>query len=369
MRVRAPAEAVAALLRERNRLLKLIARKQQEFAGERQQQQVLAQTLFAGIQPLVEERTNLISEVRRLFAELLVEGRLSRSAHSKVSEIFQSLKESGELDSRDEDGDGNGDDDTCWDYAANAAQDAAEGRRPDHTESGAPSPGDRTVGSAIHGGGRPGNESLRAVFRRLIMALHPDLARDGDEQQRRTDIMKEVTRAYEEGDIARLLVIEQQWLATGAVQSSQLDEVKQCAALERTVQELGAQERALVNQLKALKKSSPLATLFGTRRVSRDVRAQQVEMYLHTARTELEPLRQIRDYVKAFSERKMSLAEFLRGPRRLRVDAAEISEALLSSLLQDLGVGFGADASGRKRRGRARGRRGAVMDDFEDIPF
>lgn len=43
----------------------------------------------------------------------------------------------------------------------------------------------RSVGSANHGGGQPGHESLRGIFRRLIMALHPDLAQESHEQQRR----------------------------------------------------------------------------------------------------------------------------------------------------------------------------------------
>lgn len=362
LRVRTPADGISALLRERNRLLKLIARKQQDVAREREQQQVLAQALSEGMLPLLEERANLIREVRQFFAELLAEGRLSRNAHNKVAQVYRWVKQSGELDSFDGDGqdpcDGDG-------HAARNPAQEREAQEAAQSDRRGPAPRNgRSVGSANHGGGQPGHESLRGIFRRLIMALHPDLAQEAHEQQRRTDVMKEVTRAYEEGDLARLLEIEQQWLSGGKVKFSQADEATQCAALERTVRELVAQERALASQLKTLKKSTPLAAFFGTRRVSREVLDQQVEMYLHTASTELEPLRQLRDYVRAFSERKISLAEFLRGPRVFRDDELDAVEAMLNSLLQNMDVEFDPNASSRRQRGRSRGKR-----DTDGCPF
>lgn len=365
LRVRTPGDAISALLQQRNRLLKQIARKQQDVIREREQQQVLAQALSEGMMPLIQERADLMREVRQGFAELLAEGRLSRTAQKKVAQVYRWVKQSGELDPLDGDCDDARDDDGFT--AGNPAQeDDAQDPAPS-SRRGPSSREGRSVESANHGGGQPGHESLRGIFRRLIMALHPDLAQEAHEQQRRTDVMKEVTRAYEEGDLARLLEIEQQWLSGGKVRISQDDEAAQCAALERIVRELVVQERALSSQLKWLKKSTPLAAFFGTRRVSREVRDQQVEMYLNEASSELEPLRQIRDYVKAFSERKISLAEFLRGPRFAREDELDIAEAMLSSLLESIDTA--SSASSRSRRGRSAGKRRVTIDDAEGCPF
>lgn len=368
LRVRTAGDALSALLQERNRLLKQIARRQQDVGREREQQQGLAQALSEGLLPLLEERAKLIREVRQCFAELLAEGRLSRSAQKKVAQVYRWVKESGELDSFGGDSDDTRDDDgfAAGNPAqAGEAQDAAPSSRRDPA-----SRNGRSVESANHGGGQPGHESLRGVFRRLIMALHPDLVQGAQEQQLRTDVMKEVTRAYEEGDLARLLEIEQQWLSSGKVKISQTDEAAQCAALERTVRELVAQERALSSLLRSLKKSTPLAAFFGTRRVSREVRDQQVEMYLHQASSELEPLRQIRNHVTAFSERKISLTEFMRGPQIFRDNELDVAEAMLNALIQSMDdIDLGSNASSRSRRGRPRGKRRVATDGVEEFPF
>lgn len=57
----------------------------------------------------------------------------------------------------------------------------------------------------------PGSSSLRGLFRRLAENLHPDKVQDHDGKAARTELMKEVTSAYRDGDLARLLEIERTW--------------------------------------------------------------------------------------------------------------------------------------------------------------
>jgi len=54
---------------------------------------------------------------------------------------------------------------------------------------------------------------MRDLFRRLATAIHPDKAQDADSQEERTEAMKEVTRAYRDGDLASLIELEKVWLA------------------------------------------------------------------------------------------------------------------------------------------------------------
>ena len=53
-----------------------------------------------------------------------------------------------------------------------------------------------------------------------------------DEKTRRTEAMKEVTRAYESGDLARLLEIERRWSASAAVDSSDAEAAAEHVATE-----------------------------------------------------------------------------------------------------------------------------------------
>lgn len=48
---------------------------------------------------------------------------------------------------------------------------------------------------------------LKDLYRRVAKAIHPDLATDQGERARRTQLMAEANRAYEDGDTARLLSI------------------------------------------------------------------------------------------------------------------------------------------------------------------
>ena len=55
---------------------------------------------------------------------------------------------------------------------------------------------------------------LRALFRELARRVHPDLAADPEERQRRHEFMAEATRAYRAADARRLQWLLEHWQAT-----------------------------------------------------------------------------------------------------------------------------------------------------------
>ena len=55
------------------------------------------------------------------------------------------------------------------------------------------------------------SENLRKVYREVAKRIHPDLATDDSERQRRHELMTEASGAYEEGDEARLEAILRDW--------------------------------------------------------------------------------------------------------------------------------------------------------------
>jgi hypothetical protein len=326
LRVRKTADAVSALLHERASLLKRIAGADKRLFTERERQRDVEQVMFERMRPLISEHSALVAEIHALFRALLAEGRLSKSVGKKVARVYQWFNESDEgepLDAR-----------------ASKARNGKPNEHSNHDECGAGSTPNARVDSAKHVGGQAGNETLRSLFRRLTIALHPDLARHEHEQQRRTDVMKEVTRAYEEGNLARLLEIEQLWLAGGNVRSDSSDDAARCAELERIVRKLRAQMKALESELRNLRKTSLLTQMFGSRRVSAARRSQQLDELVATASAELQPLRTFRDFVRAFSEREISIAEFLRGPQVLSQEERDLAEIALDFVLEELDFDF-----------------------------
>ena len=55
------------------------------------------------------------------------------------------------------------------------------------------------------------SENLKKLYREVARRVHPDLANDERDRARRTRLMAEANRAYEEGDEARLQAVLQEW--------------------------------------------------------------------------------------------------------------------------------------------------------------
>lgn len=356
LRVRQPSEVLAALVREQARLVKAIAKKQREIQSERERDQEQARTLSERLEPVRNELDALVIEITRLFHDLIAPGRLSPKARMQVLEVYDSLVESGDFaplknDPREHVEATDPDDP----FASDADDDWLPPPNP-HAH----------VSSAEHAGGKPGHDTLRGLFRRLTVALHPDLVPQGEEQLRRTEAMKEVTRAYEEGNLARLMELERQWLTGSPIASNADSDAERCAKLEKAIAELKRQQHALQAEMRAVRAQSPLSILFGRKRSSAADRARQVEEFVASAQGELSSLRIIRNHVQAFAAKKISLAKFVRGPKELVFDIDQLRETALRMVRND--VEFDGSAPS-KRRGRSRRDATAPPADFDDCPF
>jgi hypothetical protein len=105
-----------------------------------------------------------------------------------------------------------------------AARDEADGgRRP---EPDAEDPAERYPGQGLPGGGQNWDwgerepdpepravigEEAKRVFRQLARIIHPDLAGDAAERERRTNLMVAANLAYEQGDVAGLEKLLADW--------------------------------------------------------------------------------------------------------------------------------------------------------------
>jgi hypothetical protein len=126
--------------------------------------------------------------------------------------------------------------------------------------------------------------------------------------------MKEVTRAYELGDVARLVELERSWLAAPVPCEPGQDLERNMQVLVQANQELRRQLRALNAEVKALRDS--VAVTFGPPRGARGRAAGDVaqEWLLSELERELTEMQSLRDFARAFLNGDVSLSEFLVGP-------------------------------------------------------
>lgn len=87
----------------------------------------------------------------------------------------------------------------------------------------------------------------KKLWKKLIALFHPDLVMDNEEKKKREDIMKQINKAYEEGDISKLASIERDHTLSQDTPTENLEEIlvqieNEIVAQEKFYQELKESE-------------------------------------------------------------------------------------------------------------------------------
>jgi hypothetical protein len=330
-----------ALQKEHERLLRDIAKRKAACALAEQAARDAATAFQLRVEPLRTAFYATVKELRAIFASLLAQdSRLNKRDRARVRRLYQELMP--EL----------GDDDAASDFADEPGEpDFGEPRSSWHGARGeeratdpdfsAPKPSEKGAGV------------LRAVFRRLAIALHPDKVQDPEQKEQRTAVMKEITRAYEAGDVARLLELERNWLAHTPPADDPDGLLRRVARLLGANTELRKQLRALTAQLKSLKQSLPRAPVSKKRR-SRSAASEpsETEVLLGELERELDKVRTLRDFAQSFVEGRIDIDDFVRGPVAARASNEDELLEFLAQIIEEA-----REPEPHERRGR-RARRG-----------
>ncbi|HYQ15913.1 MAG TPA: hypothetical protein VEQ58_09150 [Polyangiaceae bacterium] len=323
-----------ALLRDRARLLREVQKKKVTLERVRQQMARDAEAAVLQMKPLVQRHDALVAELTSLFTELLAAGRVSARARRRLVKLRRALElqgvlTPGESEASDADFDAFSADEPRRPRAEGHAQ--ASGARADR----APQASAREVAGAEQVGQQ--RRSLRELFRSLVKSIHPDQARHDTERERRTAVMKEVTRAYEEGDLARLLELESTWQGEQAI-SDNADSLARCRELERVNRELIDQVRSLTRQIRDLKREALDASM-----------GLSPEELAERAGRELDDLEDICRFIESFRDGKLSVAELERGPEHL-FEELELVEQLFADFFAEEREAPAGRAPRRKRK-------------------
>lgn len=326
-----PSQRLLSLQRQHRTLLRKIANKQKEVERLKQLVRAAEEQLHERVEPIAARCRRKNEEIWSMFQALLTSAPTKR-ARRAVREVFQALVNQGVVLPVDDDADpdlgGHGD---------AAGDPSAEADLP-------PRPGHGGY-SAAPRGAEPGRDTLKAVFKRLTLAFHPDRTQDATEKLVRTALMQSVTQAYQTGDLASLLRLERKSAAPGT-RAPASDEAAQCLALEGVLDELRVQLSELKHETRELERAEALQFF------SADVAGQpgkSLDRFVRTVEAELDELTRIADFVAAFRDKKLSLDEFLCGPV-FQFGGAEFD-------FDDLVRGNVVDAAEERGRTRHRARR------------
>ncbi len=177
---------------------------------------------------------------------------------------------------------------------------------------------------------------MRQTFLKLASLFHPDKVTDTEQQIYHNEIMKEVNRAYEEGDVARLLEIERQHHLQENIElknSGKSEMERLCLQRERDNELLATQYENLKRELR-IARSSPEGEMVKEYRAAKKQGLDAVAEMVSELKAELQSLENIRDFVRDFRDKKITIKEFLAGPGSTDdIPEEEILEMILGQLL------------------------------------
>jgi hypothetical protein len=356
LELREASSRLVALLRERQKLLANVTRKKsklEKLVATLDAQHAQMAQLSSAARPLLAQGQEIDREVHGLFTAILAGPNLKRKERRLIQDLYELLQLEGVLSPSPSPVDDIDDDDFEFDpVSGQKSSNFPAGEFPPSPDPTGESPSARRPAGSTA-------TAIRDLFRRLATAIHPDKARDKDSQEKRTEAMKEVTRAYQDGDLARLIELEKVWLA-GAFPKNSNDEdetERRCSSLEQTNRELKRQLKELDAKMRELRRSAPaeLATALGLG--GRHGNAE-LSGLLFTLENEVESLRETRAFVQSFVDGKITCAELVAGPAHLRHqepdDEPELGELedFLVDILMPSGFGAPGPRSSRRRRRR-----------------
>ena len=281
--VRQPSmQRLEKLLRDRDLLLRKVARAQRSLANFSARVEREVGAIRSSVFPLIAKMRALSTEIRCLFDEILAYARRSPGVNKKVKNVFGRVEENLKLGAADED--------------------------PKPSARPFPHAGAYAELESAHArGAEEGQSSLRIVFKRVALALHPDRASSDAERTRCTELMKEVTRAYDEGDLAKLIELESTWIESAPPPSpdSEDEYERRCREIERLNRALRAQDNALTRELRTMKRKHSMSPF-----------AMPVAEAVAMVERDLAKLVATRDLVKSYRDGTITLRQFMLGPPR-----------------------------------------------------
>ncbi|MGM3309356.1 J domain-containing protein [Anabaena sp. WFMT] len=319
------------LEKEHQSLLKQIKRKRTELNNFVEQMRSLATEVFHQATPCFKKMADLDQEIHALFKEIFTTRKFGKQTQKHIEGLYLNLQMSGIISPKSAKQE---DDDTELDQLFENPEENDENKnnqgRHHYWES-------QHEAESTSASRTEESRKIRQTFLKLAEIFHPDKVQDSETHKSHTEIMKEINKAYQEGDLARLLEIERQHQLGESIDSNSEDDLtRRCNNLEQQNEILKTQYEKLKQELR-LAKNTPEGTMVSDSRKAAKQGINSVDLMLETLESQINIIVDIRDFIKDFREQKITIKEFLAGPPSLRSSREDMIEELLEEMMQELG--------------------------------
>ena len=320
-----------ALEKEHQWLLKQIKKKRTEQKNFLEQMRSVATEIHSRCTPCFQEMASLDEEIHSVFDEILTKRKLGKQTRKNIEQVYRSLQVAGIISVKFNPSEG----DTLEDFfemeeeennfsdSKNEESDTYEGSEQQYQQT-QPDFSSATRNSE--------SKKIRQTFLRLAEIFHPDKVTDSDIQMHHTEIMKEINKAYQDGDLARLLEIERLHQVEESFSiNSEDDLTRQCNKLEQHNEFLKNQYENLKGELRLAKNTNEGQMVSGYRKAVKEG-IDPITQTVEQIESEIEVISSICNFVKDFRDKKITIKDFLAGPPVLQQRNQEIIDELFEEM-------------------------------------
>jgi hypothetical protein len=322
---------LAGLEKEHQSLLKQIKKKRTELNNFVEKMRSLATEVFHRVSPNMQTMAELDAEIHALFTEILNTRKMGKQTQKNIQSLYRSLQMGGIISYKHIEEEKENDDNEELDelFEDNDSQENHQRRRQFwEAEQDSESP---TVARTDE------SRKIRQTFLRLAEIFHPDKVKDNETQMTHTEIMKEINKAYQDGDLARLLEIERKYEVGETIDNNSEDDLsRRCKNIEQHNQILKNQYEKLKQELR-LAKNTPEGSMVADYKKAAKQGVDCIELMLETIQSQTKIVAEIRDFVQDFKDKKITIKEFLAGPESLRSVQEDMMEELLERMMEEFG--------------------------------
>ena len=319
------------LEKEHQSLLKQIKKKRTELNNFVEKMRSLATEVFHRVSPNMQTMAELDAEIHALFTEILNTRKMGKQTQKNIQSLYRSLQMGGIISYKPIEEEKENDDNEELDelFEDNDSQENHQRRRQFwEAEQDSESP---TVARTDE------SRKIRQTFLRLAEIFHPDKVKDNETQMTHTEIMKEINKAYQDGDLARLLEIERKYEVGETIDNNSEDDLsRRCKNIEQHNQILKNQYEKLKQELR-LAKNTPEGSMVADYKKAAKQGVDCIELMLETIQSQTKIVAEIRDFVQDFKDKKITIKEFLAGPESLRSMKEDMMEELLERMMEEFG--------------------------------
>lgn len=314
-------------------LLKQIKRKRSELTNFLEQMRSIAVEIVQRSRPFHEKMIELDREIHAIFEEIFTTRKFGKESRKKIEKVYRMLQMMGAISSKGgEDEEDLEEDSTEEDLFGKDFEDESDFKSRFNSDSF--NEEDNVPPNHDNSNGDDDLKQMRRTFLRLAATFHPDKVGNNENQQDYEEVMKEVNRAYEEGDMARLLEIERQYELDKSIniENASTSEIeRKCNRLEMDNKLLKNQYENIKSELRWMRQTQEGEMVKEYRSLVREG-FDPIEVIVSTAENQIKQVEQIRDFVANFRDQKITIKDFLKGPSFGRQPTEEELQEMIEEL-------------------------------------